>query len=49
MRSTWPASSTRYVLAHEILKEVTDYASAALDDDVAILAIEGTDDDAPAA
>ena len=36
-------------LAHEILKEVTDYASAALDDDVAILAIERTDDDAPAA
>jgi hypothetical protein len=30
-------------LAHEILKEVTDYASAALDDDVAILALERAD------
>jgi hypothetical protein len=34
-------------LADEILKEVTDYASAALDDDVAILAVERADDDPP--
>jgi hypothetical protein len=35
-------------LADEILKNVTDYASAALDDDVAILAVERADDVAPA-
>ena len=33
-------------LADEVLKEVTEYASAALDDDVAILAVERVDGDA---